>query len=290
MKYIPTTEKLAVELTEKGVLVLTLNDPETKNALDPQMQNDLLEHLSNAQTDASIKAVIITGAAGAFCSGANVKAFGARAQADLEAAKNAPQPTPWEVLDPAFAAGKSRQPNNASKAPEIIQLITNLPKPTFAAVDGPAYGLGCGLALACDFRVVNSVAKFSEAFIKHGLIPGDGSTWLLPKLIGRSAALWLQMTGDAIEAKQALECGMANWISEEDSSLGKAIELATRLADGPSLAIGMVKLLVNRAEDQTLKEHFALTTRAQEIARTSADHREAIDASKSKRKPVYSGR
>ncbi|MEV0184226.1 enoyl-CoA hydratase-related protein [Streptomyces sp. NPDC050625] len=281
---------LLVELTGDGVLVLTLNDPATRNALGAESGAELLAQLKRAAVDDEVGAVVLTGADGAFCSGANVKGF-ARRIADDAKGTTVPGPTPWEILDPVYTLRESVDAPETPLAPELVRRLHTLPKPTIAAVDGTAYGLGCGLALACDFRVASARAKFSEAFVRHGLIPGDGSTWLLTKLVGPATAKWLQMSGEAVDAREALRIGLVNRVTEEEgAALPVALEMATRLAQGPKLAIGMIKQLVNQSSQQDLADHFRIVTRAQEIARRSEDHKEGVAAFKVKRAPRFTGR
>jgi enoyl-CoA hydratase/carnithine racemase len=154
--------------------------------------------------------------------------------------------------------------------PEIVRVLHNLQKPSIAAVNGAAYGLGCGIALACDIRIASRAARFSEAFIRNGLIPADGSTWQLPKLIGMANTLWMQYTGDPIDGEQALRMGLVNELTDDALLLERAVACATRLAKGPVYAMGLIKQLVHQGFQQDLAEHMALASRAQELARRKA--------------------
>jgi 2-(1,2-epoxy-1,2-dihydrophenyl)acetyl-CoA isomerase len=174
--------------------------------------------------------------------------------------------------------------------PEIVRVLHNLQKPSIAAVNGAAYGLGCGIALACDLRVAGRAARFSEAFIRNGLIPADGSTWQLPKLIGMANTLWMQYTGDAVDGEQAARIGLVNEVVDDAKVLDRAIEIATRLAKGPIYAMGLIKQLVHQATQQDLAEHMALASRAQDLARKTQDHKEGVAAFLEKRSPKFTGR
>ena len=162
-------EYIRSETTEDGVLVLTLNDPATRNALGGQLSEELEGEVERCAQDPALRVLVITGADPAFCSGANVRGFN-RAVQEREAQGSPPPPSPWELLDPAYMADSLHE----AMGPAIVRKLWNLQKPTIAAVNGPAYGLGCGLALSCDIRIASEAARFSEAFIRNGLIPADG--------------------------------------------------------------------------------------------------------------------
>src|SRR5690606_8423276 len=131
---------------------------------------------------------------------------------------------------------------------------------------------------------------FSEAFIRNGLIPADGSTWQLPKLIGPARTLWMQYTGDAIDAAEAERIGIVNKTVPDDQLLETALEMATRLARGPVFSMGMIKQLVMRGFEQNLPEHLSLASHAQDLARATDDHREGVRAFLEKRDPQFTGR
>jgi 2-(1,2-epoxy-1,2-dihydrophenyl)acetyl-CoA isomerase len=275
--------------TPDGVLILTLNDPSTRNALGPELTDDLLQTVNEFSDDPDLRCLVLTGAGTAFCSGANVRGFKKRIdEAEKgKAAQTDRKPGPWEDLDPAYGA---RERGNQRMGPEIVRVLHNLQKPSIAAVNGAAYGLGCGIALACDVRIAGRAARFSEAFIRNGLIPADGSTWQLPKLIGMANTLWMQYTGDAIDGEQALRMGLVNELTDDDKVVDRAVECATRLAKGPIYAMGLIKQLVHQGFQQDLAEHLALASRAQELARKTQDHKEGVAAFLEKRPPRFVGR
>ena len=289
----PPADVLLKRQTADGVLVLTLNDPATRNALGPALSDDLVRTVNEFADDSDLRCLVITGAGQAFCSGANVRGFKKRIE-DAEKnesdqgaiAKGESRPGPWEALDPVYGA---RERGGQRMGPEIVRVLHNLQKPTIAAVNGAAYGLGCGIALACDVRIAGRAARFSEAFIRNGLVPADGSTWQLPKLIGMANTLWLQYTGDAVDAEQALRIGLVNEVADDDKLLDRAIECATRLAKGPIYAMGLIKQLVHQAFQQDLAEHLALASRAQDLARKTQDHKEGVAAFLEKRPPRFVG-
>ena len=168
---------------------ITLNRPEALNALSPQMGSGLLEALERVESDPEIRVAIITGAGRAFCAGGDLKTMRERGAAERANAR----------LRVEALRGKTRQ---------IPVKVASLDKPVIAAVNGAAAGWGCDLAVACDFRIASDQAKFTEAFVKRGLLPDGGATWTLPRLIGKDQALRLILTGDLIDAREAHRIGL----------------------------------------------------------------------------------
>jgi len=278
-------ELLLSETTSEGVLVLTLNDPTTRNSLTETLTAELTSEVDRFTHDPDLRALVITGADPAFCSGANVRNFDRNIR-EREQSGNGAQLTPWEQLDPSFTARLNRTPGG----PPIVLQLHTLQKPTIAAVNGAAYGLGCGLALTCDFRVVSEKARFSEAFIRNGLIPADGSAWQLPKMIGIARTLWMQYTGEPIDGTEAAQIGLANQVVPHDQLMGAALEMANKLAHGPIISMALIKQLVYQGFNQTLPEHLTVATRAQNLARQTEDHKEGVRAFLEKRQPQFKGR
>jgi 2-(1,2-epoxy-1,2-dihydrophenyl)acetyl-CoA isomerase len=273
------------ESTADGVLLLTLDDPSTRNAYGGQLSQELEGEIDRFAQDPELRVLVLTGADPAFCSGANVRGFN-RAVQEREAQGPPPPPTPWEVLDPAYMADSIHEP----MGPVIVRKLWNLQKPSIAAVNGAAYGLGCGIALSCDIRIVSESARFSEAFIRNGLIPADGSAWQLPRLIGLSNTLLLQYTGDAVDGQEAFRLGLCSKVVPHATLMQATMELATRLAQGPTHAMSMIKMLVHKAQQQDLAEHLMQASRAQNLARRTEDHKEGVRAFLEKRKPNFKGR
>jgi 2-(1,2-epoxy-1,2-dihydrophenyl)acetyl-CoA isomerase len=284
-----TFRKLGSRTTPDGVLVLTMNDPPTRNALDDVLTSELVSELKRFSADKDLKVLLITGAGTAFSSGANVRGFAARiderdrageSEADAEQA-------PWNLLDPFYTL---RQDPNSYAGPEIVTLLWNLQKPSIAAVNGPAYGLGCGIALYCDVRIAGESARFCEAFIRNGLVTGDGSAWLLPRLIGMSNALLMQYTGEPVPAREAYRIGLVSEVTSDEDLIERSLELASKLARGPVFAMGLIKQLVQRGYHQEMHDALVLGAQAQALSRNTFDHQEGVRAFLEKREPRFQGR
>jgi 2-(1,2-epoxy-1,2-dihydrophenyl)acetyl-CoA isomerase len=278
--------KIRVETTPDGVLVVTLDDPGTRNAAGAQMQAELLAELDRMQNDPALRVLVITGAGNTFCSGANMRDMARAldegewgAPPDPAAPRNA-----WAELDPVYY---DREVPPAWAGPDIVRKLHNLRKPSFAAVNGHALGFGCGVALSCDFRSAARSARFSETFIRRGLVPADGSAWQLPKLVGMANALWMHYSGDAITGEEAYRIGLANWLFDDEALLDGTLELATKLARGPVFAMGIAKLLVHEAYQEDLAKHLRLSARAQELTKRTPEHREGLRAFIEKREPRF---
>lgn len=283
-----SSDYLRVETTKDRVHVLTMDDQSTLNALGPELSGALESEIERFAQDSELRALVITGAGRAFSSGANVRNFNRNIE-DREkerAAGGDSKPSPWQQLDPIYWA---RETGNYSRGPRLVSLLHNLQKPSFAAVNGHAYGLGCGIALSSDFRVACPSSRFNEAFIRNGLVPADGSAWQLPKLVGMSNTLWMQFSGEAITGEEAYRIGLANWFVEDDQLMDKTMELATKLARGPVYAMGLVKQLVHQGYQQDLAQHLPLASRAQGLTRDTFDHKEGVRAFIEKRQAEYRG-
>ena len=151
-------------------------------------------------------------------------------------------------------------------------------------------GVRMGVALACDIRIAAEKAQFSEAFVRMGLIPGDGSCWQLPRLIGLSNTLLLQYTGDRVDGNEAYRMGLVSKVVPDDAIMEASMELATRLAQGPTQSLSLIKYLVHKSLETNLRESLALSHVAQEQARQTDDHKEAVRAFLEKRRPEFKGR
>jgi 2-(1,2-epoxy-1,2-dihydrophenyl)acetyl-CoA isomerase len=247
------------------VRVLTLNRPDRLNAAPPALFDELRDALGDL---GGARAVLITGAGRAFCSGADVGG-GALGGDDPGEATYAAL---TEHYNPTIAA------------------IAGLAVPVVSAVRGPAAGIGCSLALAADFCVASETAYFLQAFVNIGLVPDGGASWMLPRLIGRARAIEMMLLGERVPAGKALDWGMIHTVVADDALDAAALALAARLAAGPTLALGLMR----RAIGQALQSDYATALRAeaeaQRQARGSADSSEGGMAFLQKRAPVFTGR
>ena len=270
----------------QGVLILTLHDPASRNAINPDMAREFFEALDRFEDDPELRVLLMTGTEPSFCSGANVRGFSSSIQAREERGETAAG-RPWGSMEARYAKKFDAE---SSRAPEMVLRLQEQQKPTIAAVNGHAIGAGMGLALACDIRIASEKAIFSEAFVRMGLIPADGSCWNLPRLIGLSNTLLLQYTGDRVDAAEAFRLGLVSRAVPDDRLMENALDLARRIAQGATRSQSLTKYLVRRAADQSFREHLDLAHVAQDQARATEDHREAVQAFLEKRPPRFEGR
>ena len=290
-------EKMAHEyitVDEVGsVLVITMDDPTTRNAIGTEMGNEINEELDRLESEPDLRAVVLTGRDPSFCSGANVKRMDDANRQRADEAGIPPDLNPWEYLDQRWAEQAEKQHDGEEEIDNVRFLplrLHNLRKPSIAAVNGYAMGLGMGIALSCDIRIASENARFSELFIRRGLIPADGSCWQLPRMIGLGNTLMLQYTGDALDAEEALRLGIANKVTPHDELMETTMDLAQRIGSGPTYSMALIKRLVHRSLYTDFAESLRLAGPAQEIARQTADHKEGVRAFVEKRTPAYTGR
>ena len=274
--------------SRKGVFILTMHDPPTRNALGSDMAREMTEALDRFEDDPEGRVLLLTGTEPSFCSGANVRGFNQRIEDREERSAQAgePSPLPWGKMESRFARRRGLEGGAAS----IPLRLNELQKPSIAAVNGHAMGVGMGVALACDIRIAAEKAQFSEAFVRMGLIPGDGSCWQLPRLIGLSNTLLLQYTGDRVDGNEAYRMGLVSKVVTDDAIMEASMELATRLAQGPTQSLSLIKYLVHQSLETNLRDSLALSHVAQEQARQTEDHKEAVRAFLEKRRPEFKGR
>jgi 2-(1,2-epoxy-1,2-dihydrophenyl)acetyl-CoA isomerase len=252
-----------------GVVTLTLNRPEKLNAFGGTMREELAAAVERADADDGVRALIITGAGRAFCSGADL---GDRI-ADLESGASFDS---GEILDKIYNP--------------LVRRIAALEIPVIAAVNGVAAGAGANIALACDIVIAARSASFIQAFCRIGLVPDAGGSYHLPRLIGRARAMGLTLLGDALDAETAHEWGLIWAVADDDALMAEATGIARRLAQGPTLALGLIKKAMNASEHNTLAEQLDLERDLQRIAGASEDFREGIAAFVEKRRPAFKGK
>ena len=277
--------------TRNRVFILTMHDPPTRNALGPEMAIEVMDALDQFEDDPEQRVLLLTGTEPSFCSGANVRGFNQRIQERVDRSddKDHVPALPWGSME-ARLASRGQEVEFGGQASRVPLRIHKLQKPSIAAVNGHAMGVGMGVALACDIRYAAEKAVFSEAFSRMGLIPGDGSSWQLPRLIGLSNTLLLQYTGDRIDGNEAYRMGVVSKVFPDDALMEAALELATRLAQGAIVSLSLIKYLALRSLEMDFEESLALAHVAQEQARSTEDHKEAVQAFLEKRQPEFKGR
>ena len=261
-------ETLTVETTER-VCTITMNRPKVYNALNDALTFELQETLKAAERDPEVRVLILTGAGKAFCSGQDL--------ADLKA-KYVPGYTPH------------LGPDLHKRYNPIVRRIRQMEKPVIAAVNGVAAGAGLSFALACDLRVASEEASFTEVFINVGLIPDSGSTWTLPRLVGHAKAMELCMTGDKINAAEALRIGLVNRVVPGEKLMDETRTLAAKLAALPGRGLALTKRLLNQSWENDLRAQLETEGYCQETAGLTEDHTEGVMAFIEKRTPVFKGR
>ncbi len=242
---------------------LYFNRPQVYNALNHTMRIELKEVLTAIGKDRSIKIVVITGSGKAFCSGGDLNSMGEQLGTLPETKEK------LQLLQELFA------------------IIVNLPQPVIAAVNGPAVGAGCNLALACDIVIAANDAVFGETFVKVGLVPDAGGTFLLPRLVGLRKAKEIVFKGELIKADQAEKLGLVNCVVSADELKQTAAAWAEELAEGPALAMQMGKILLNRSLNSSLEDMLEREALSQLLCLQSADHQEGVKAFFEKRKPAF---
>ncbi|MEH6643440.1 crotonase/enoyl-CoA hydratase family protein [Vreelandella glaciei] len=255
-----------------GIITLTLNDPETRNAISDQpMIEALLAALERAEQDPDARVVVLTAAGSVFSSGGNIKKMGESGGLNDELPARTRR---------NYREGIQRLPL-AFEALEI---------PVIAAVNGPAIGAGCDLTLMCDLRVAAQNASFAESFVKLGIVPGDGGAWLLPRVVGFSKACEMALTGDSVDAEEALRIGLVSRVVADDGLIDAAKALAQRIAANPTHAVRMTKRLLREAGSQRLDQILETSAAFQALAHATQDHKEAVAAMLERRPPHFTGR
>ncbi|PZC49593.1 MAG: 2-(1,2-epoxy-1,2-dihydrophenyl) acetyl-CoA isomerase [Chloroflexi bacterium] len=261
-----------------GVLLVTLNRPESLNAINTELSTALRETLAAAAQDPDVRCVALTGAGRAFCAGGDVKSMRERS---YQEGLGSDGEYHTEI---AIAAMEARQTG-------VSGILHTMPKPTVALVNGFAMGAGFAIALACDLRLCSEKAKFGMAFRNVGL-PGDfGGSYFLPRIVGQGVAREIFFSGEPITMDRAEALGLANRVYTADDFLPQALEYVSRLGQGPTKALGRMKANLNRSgEDSTMEEILTSEAVMTRMSRDDADHTGAVQAFIQGDKPVFSGR
>ena len=253
---------------DSGLLTITMNRPDRRNALNPEMTRGLVEAALRASEDHEVRAVLLRGAGGTFCVGGDVKSM-AEGRA----------PLPFEA-----------KLTNLRRGMEVSRILHEMPKPVVAQLDGAAAGAGLSIALACDLRVAGASVKITTAFAKVGLSGDYGGTYFLTHLLGSARARELYLTSPVLSAQEAYALGMVTRVVPDAELEAGARELALSLAHGPSVTLGYIKRNINNAEHLSLEACFDAEAIHHSRSGETADHQEAAKAFVEKRKPSFSGR
>ncbi len=250
-----------LEIRQDGaVRIIALNRPKVLNALSVALLSELREALSQAKEDDSVRCLVLTGAGRAFCAGADLS--GAGLEGDVQ-----------NMLDSYYHP--------------VAQTIVSMPKPVLAAVNGPVAGAGLSLALACDMRLASAGAVFSTAFAGIGLVMDAGSSYFLPRLVGRGRAFELAYSARKVEAKEAVRLGLAEMLLPAEGFHEAVLAVAKRLAQGPTVAYGGIKETINASAQNSLAEQLELEAALQGKASRTADFAEGVAAFAEKRPPRF---
>jgi len=277
-----TQENIRWQLDSSGVLTLTLNRPETKNALDTASQSLLSRLLYDASRHPEVKVLVLTGEGDAFCTGADVRALGA--------------PDPTDDLARQFGNTEQwmTQESRVDRLKHLTQtssaLLHHMGKPTIAKLRGPAAGMGFSLALACDFRIAAESAFLVSSFSKVGGSGDYGGSFFLTHLVGPSKAKEIYMLSDRIASGEALALGLFNRVVSNTDLDAAVNEFALRLAKGPAVAYRYIKENIHTAATRTLEDTIEVESRNMIRCRVSEDGAEAVRAFQEKRQPVFKGR
>ena len=258
---------------DAGVLTLTLNRPDARNAMSRAMNLALQQQLAAAEFDHAVRCIVLTGAGRGFCAGGDVKGMAAAGDGTVGAM----------TIDQAIHRQRVNQRATAGK-------LFKMPKPTLAALPGPAAGAGLSLALACDLRIMASTAIMTTAFAKVGFSGDYGGTYFLTQLVGSAKAREMYFLSDRVSADEALKLGLTNWVCAPDDLPAKTRELAERLANGPTVAYRYMKENLNRAMAGEVDDCLDLEATHHIHCGQTEDHREAALAFVAKREPVFKGR
>lgn len=253
---------------EDQVEIITLNRPEIMNCFNNNILLALTRKFEALHQDDDCRAVVITGEGRGFCTGADLTGGGARADAAT--------PMGMRLSTHVYSA--------------VIRSMVTMEKPVIGAINGDAAGAGCNFALACDILVASEKARFIQVFVRRGLVVDMGGTFFLPRLVGLSKAKELAFSGEAIEAQRALELGLVSKVVPHESLMDEAMEMARKLAQGPTRAIGMIKRMLNRSFESDLETALEMEASLQGIAVSTPDVVEGITSFLQKRPANFTGK
>jgi len=249
-----------------GVATVALNRPKKLNAFDGKMHDELYAALDEAAGDEEVRCIVLRGEGRGFSAGADLAEIIQNAEGD---------PDLGEYLRGSYS--------------RLVKRMVETQKPIIAALHGPVYGAGVGIALACDLRIAAESARFSVAFVKIGLMPDAGVTYFLPRVVGLGRAMEMSMLGDAVDAEEALRVGLVNRVAAEDSLLEEAQALAEHLAALPTAALGRMKATIHASFEADLETALEREAEGQTFCGYTQDHKEGVTAFFEKREATFTG-
>ena len=247
---------IELEVTD-GIATLRLNRPEKRNAMSDDMRSELIEALESVTADKAIRALVLTGNGKGFCAGGDISGMEKRMKAPA-----------GEI---AFNGWHRQQ-----RVHHAVALLHTMPKPTIAAVNGPASGLGADTALACDFIIASDSANFTWSYINRGIIPDGGGMYFLPRRVGLVKAKELIFSGRKVDLDEAAQIGIVDRVTKADTLVADAQAWAKELSKGSSTALALGKTILNQTFETSAAQVFAQGSQAQGICYTSAEHRESV--------------
>lgn len=255
---------------EDGVALITLNRPQLLNAMSERMHQEWREAVEDAKRDDSVKVVVVTGAGRAFCAGANPRVLNVQRR------------------EPVSLAEKKLSLHH--RGHDVARSLATLDKPYIGAINGPAAGGGMDVASMCDIRIASDQARFVMAYVRMGMIPADGGSYFLPRIVDVSRACELIWTGRALDAYEALRLGYVSKVVPHDELMPYTLNLARQLARGPAVAIRLSKSLIYRCLRLSLERALEASEEAMLIAQNSEDAQEGVRAWAERREPNFQGR
>lgn len=254
---------------KNGIAILTLNRPDTRNAIStPEIIEEIETACSIVNRDICTRVLVITGVDPAFSSGGNVK--------DMLRKTGMFGGTPCQIME-----------NYRKNIQRIPMAVHGVEVPTIAAVNGPAIGAGCDLALMCDIRIASDKTCMGETFLNIGIIPGDGGGWFLPRVVGMAKACEMTFTGEMVDAAEAERIGLVNHVVPHASLMEKTMDLAEKIACKPPEALRMAKRLLYSGQTVSLAHHLDHSAAFQALCHTTENHQEALCALAEKRDPEF---
>ncbi len=269
MFYSQSFAHLRVSL-QNFVLQIILDNADSSNAITLEMVDSLIRVLKQADYDSAVRVIVITGAGKAFCAGGDVKAM---------------------LSKTGLFAGESNElrVQYIKGIQQIPRCLEELSKPVIAAVNGAAIGAGCDLALMCDIRIGTTLSRFGETFVKLGLVPGDGGSFFLQRVVGFAKAMELSLTAEILNGEDCLKWGLLNRLVPEEELMPEALAWAQKIAEHPPIAIQMTKKAVKLAYSRDLNHVLELAAAYQGIAQRTEDHFTAVVAMRDKKSATYKG-